>query len=63
MAMVTITQMYSTEFDFTTRHELFLENVEDILGGAGGAVLEYSVTRGRAIGHTDRVTHEATIEV
>lgn len=63
MAQVTITQVYSAEFDFTDRHERFFENVEDIIGGASGTVLEYTVTRGTAHGYTDRVTHSATLEV
>ena len=63
MAQVTITQVYSAHDEFQTRHERFLEEARGIIGDRYATIIDYSVSRGRAHGETEKVTHSALIEI
>ena len=63
MAQVTITQVYSAHDEFQARHELFLDEAREIIGDRYATIIDYSVSRGRARGETEKVTHSALIEL
>ena len=63
MASVTVTQVYSAHDEFQTRHARFLEEAREIIGDRYATIVDYSVSRGRARGETEKVTHSALIEL